>query len=71
MATPYSTVSSLELVTVEEVAEMLGKTPASVRWMKHAGQLPRGAKISGRVMWKREQIIDWVNAQFDQGPKHA
>lgn len=57
---------SLDLVDVDDVGVMIGRTPASVRWMKHSGQLPRGAKIGGRLVWKRQQIIDWVDAQFDE-----
>lgn len=60
-----NTMSTLDLVTVDEVAAMLGKTPASIRWMIHNSQLPTGAKIGGRRMWKRAQIVAWVDAQFE------
>lgn len=57
--------STLDLVTVDEVAAMLGKSPGSIRWMIHNDQLPRSAKIGGRRMWRRSQIVAWVDAQFE------
>ena len=60
--------SSLDLVTVDEVADMLGKSPQSIRWMRHTGELPTAAKIGGRVVWKRQQILDWVDQQFASQP---
>ncbi len=61
-----NTSSTLDLVTVDEVAAMLGKSPASIRWMVHSSQLPVGARIGGRRMWKRAQIVAWVDAAFDE-----
>ncbi|MFC6715097.1 helix-turn-helix transcriptional regulator [Branchiibius cervicis] len=60
--------STLDLVTVDDVAAMLGKSPSSVRWMRHIGELPEPAKIGGRVVWRRQQIIDWVNSLFPDAP---
>ncbi len=54
----------MDLMTLEEVAEMLRKSPAQLRWMRHNGSGPKSAKIAGRVMYRRADVIAWVDAQF-------
>ena len=59
------TVKAMKLLTLDEVAEMLRKSPAQVRWMRHNGSGPRCAKLGGRVMYREQDVIDWVDAAFD------
>lgn len=59
------TVKAMKLLTLEEVAQMLRKSPAQVRWMRHNSTGPRCAKLGGRVMYREQDVIDWVNAAFD------
>ena len=57
----------LNLKTLDEVAEMLRKTPAQMRWMRHNGTGPRSAKLGGRVMYREQDVLDWINAAFETG----
>ncbi|WDF34568.1 helix-turn-helix domain-containing protein [Arthrobacter agilis] len=57
--------SAVKLRTVEELAEVLRKSPAQIRWMIHNGTAPRSAKIGGRRMFREQDIIDYVNAAFE------
>lgn len=59
------TVKAMKLLTLDEVAEMLRKSPAQIRWMRHNGTGPRAARLGGRVMYREQDVIDWVNAAFD------
>lgn len=55
------------LLYVEEVAEMLRKTPSSLRYMVHKGDdVPRSAKIGGRRMWRESDVIAWLDAKFEE-----
>jgi predicted DNA-binding transcriptional regulator AlpA len=54
-----------KLLTLNEVAEMLRKSPAQIRWMRHNGTGPPAAKIGGRVMFREQEVIDWINKAFD------
>lgn len=54
------------LLYIEEVADMLRKSPASLRFMIHAGTAPRSAKIGGRRMFRESDVLAWVDAQFEQ-----
>ncbi|MFJ6453777.1 helix-turn-helix domain-containing protein [Paenarthrobacter sp. NPDC091669] len=56
----------MKLLTVDEVAEMLRKTPDQVRWLRYSGKGPRHAKLGGRLMYREQDVIDWVNAAFDE-----
>lgn len=52
------------LLTLEEAAEALRKTPAQMRWLRHTGGGPRSAKIAGRVMYREGDIIAFVEEAF-------
>lgn len=53
-----------KLLTLDEVAALLRRSPAQVRWMRHNGTGPRSAKVAGRVMFIEEDLNDWIEAQF-------
>lgn len=57
--------TSLPLLTMEEAAEMLRKSVAQLRWMRHSGVGPRSAKVGGRVMYRKSDVIAWVDAAFE------
>jgi predicted DNA-binding transcriptional regulator AlpA len=59
------TVKAMKLLTLHEVAEMLRKSPAQLHWMRQRNSGPRSAKLGGRVMYREQDVIDWVNAAFD------
>ena len=61
--------SAMKLLTMDEVAEMLRKSLAQLRWMRHNGTGPKCAKLGGRVMYREQDVIDWVNAAFDGAAK--
>ena len=62
-------ITAMKLLTLDEVAEMLRKSPAQLRWMRHNGTGPRSARLGGRVMYMEQDVIDWVNAAFDGAAK--
>lgn len=59
------TIKAMKLLTLEEAAELLRKSPAQMRWLRHNSRGPRCAKIGGRVMYREQDVIDWVNAAFE------
>lgn len=56
----------LKLLTLPEVAEMLRKSEAQLRWMIHKGSAPPSALIGGRRMFRESQVIDWINKAFEE-----
>lgn len=59
------TIKAMKLLTIDEVAEMLRKSPAQMRWMRHNSTGPRCAKLGGRVMYREADVITWVTEAFD------
>ena len=54
-----------KLLTLSEVAEMLRKSEAQLRWMIHNGTAPPSAKLGGRRMFREHEVIDWINQAFE------
>jgi predicted DNA-binding transcriptional regulator AlpA len=65
------TVKAMKLLTLDEVAEMLRKSPAQLRWMRHNGTGPRSARLGGRVMFREQDVVNWVNAAFEDAEATA
>lgn len=55
---------SNRLLTVEEVAEILRKTPNALRYQIHKGSAPRSAKIGGRRMFRESDVEAYIEAHF-------
>lgn len=54
-----------KLLTLEEVAELLRKTPAALRYQVHKGTAPKSAKILGRRMFRASDVAAYIDAQFE------
>jgi predicted DNA-binding transcriptional regulator AlpA len=55
-----------DLLTIEETSELL-RTPVETlrHWRKNC-KGPVSAKLGRRVMYRRADVLAWVDAQFDQ-----
>jgi len=54
-----------KLLTLDEVAELLRKTPAQLRWMIHNGTAPKSAKLGGRRMFREQDVMEWIEQAFE------
>lgn len=54
-----------KLLTLEEVADVLRRTPSALRYQIHKGTAPRSAKIGGRRMFRESDVNAWIDHQFD------
>lgn len=57
---------TIMLWTLTETAEALRKTPSQLRWMIHNDTAPKSALIGGRRMFRAADVIDFVEAQFQE-----
>lgn len=53
------------IVTLNEAATYLRKSPAQMRWMRHTGAGPKSALLGGRVVYRAQDLVDWVEAAFE------
>ncbi len=51
---------------IPDVSAMTGIPEATLRWYRHAGVGgPRSFKLGRRVMYREEDVLDWMQAQYD------
>jgi predicted DNA-binding transcriptional regulator AlpA len=53
------------LLTMEELAELLRRPVATIRYWRYMGTGPRGANVAGRVMYRESDIERWIAEQFE------
>lgn len=63
------TITEMKLLTMDEAAAITRKSRAQMAWLRHQGTGPKSAKLGGRVMYREQDVIDWINAAFDGAAK--
>lgn len=53
------------LLYIEDLAELIRRSPSAVRFMVHKGTAPRSALIGGRRMFRESDVLAWIEAQFE------
>lgn len=56
--------SESPLISIKDTAPLVGKSEASLRWAIHNGTAPPSALIMGRRVFRREQVLEWIDHQF-------
>lgn len=59
-------VATISLLTIKEVAEMLRKSDAQLRWMIHTGTAPKSALIGGRRMFRMSDVEAYIEEAFSE-----
>ncbi|MGP5023767.1 helix-turn-helix domain-containing protein [Glutamicibacter ardleyensis] len=55
------------LMTMAEVSGMTGIPVNTLRYYRHLGNKgPRSAMIGSRIMYREQDVIAWINEQFDK-----
>lgn len=57
---------AISLHTIKEVAGMLRKSEAQLRWMIHSGTAPRSAMIGGRRMFRLSDVTEFIDEAFSE-----
>jgi excisionase family DNA binding protein len=55
-----------ELLTITEAAELLRAPVATLRYWRHCNTGPRSFRLGRRVLYRREDLRAWVDAQHHQ-----
>jgi hypothetical protein len=63
---PYPTPRLRRLLTLEETADALRKTPSQLRWLIHVDKAPPSALIGGRRVFDADSVAAWLDQQFEQ-----
>ena len=55
-------------LTTGEAASMLNVPQATLRWWRHARTGPKSFRMGPRkVMYRRSDVVSWVEAQYGEG----
>jgi excisionase family DNA binding protein len=54
-----------DLLTISEAAAILRTPVATLRYWRHLGTGPRSFKIGRRVLYRADDLHEWINAQHD------
>jgi excisionase family DNA binding protein len=50
------------LITAEEFAELMQVSVRSVWRLRSAGEIPEPVRIGGTIRWRREEVLQWIEA---------
>jgi excisionase family DNA binding protein len=69
VSTPAPSGTSSELLTLPEAAELLRAPVATLRYWRHLGSGPRSFRLGRRVLYRRDDVQAWVDAQRNSGSR--
>ncbi|MBN1092269.1 helix-turn-helix domain-containing protein [Blastococcus sp. TML/M2B] len=55
-----------ELLTIAEAAQLLRAPVATLRYWRHLGTGPRSFRLGRRVLYRRDELHSWIDAQRRQ-----
>lgn len=55
-----------ELLTITEAAELVRAPVATLRYWRHLGTGPRSFRLGRRVLYRRDDLCRWIDAQRDR-----
>lgn len=53
------------LMFLKEAADMLRLPESTLRYWRHMNKGPKAARIGGRVMYRKSDVENWIEEQFD------
>lgn len=54
-----------KLMTMAEVSGMIRIPVNTLRYWRYIGQGPKSGKFGSRVMYREQDVIDWINQAFE------
>lgn len=60
-----------ELLTITEAAELLRAPVATLRYWRHLGTGPRSFRLGRRVLYRADDLRDWINARCSQDARDS
>lgn len=65
---PQATAEPL-LITVHDVATILGISVRSVWRLRDSGQIISSVRVGGAVRWRRDEILQWIKDGCPRPPR--
>lgn len=58
-----------DYLTPPETAELVRRPTSTLAYWRHRGEGPRFAKVGKRVLYRRADVLVWIEDQFADGLK--
>lgn len=65
----HSAIHEPELLTITEAAELLRAPVATLKYWRHLGSGPHSFRLGRRVLYRRDDVQAWVDAQQNGGSR--
>jgi excisionase family DNA binding protein len=69
VSAPATSSTPPELLTLPEAAELLRAPVATLRYWRHLGSGPHSFRLGRRVLYRRDDVQAWVDAQRNSGSR--
>ncbi len=56
-----------EILGIDQAAKLANKSVSTMYWLRSTGQGPRSGKLGRRVVYKRSDVLAWVESAFESG----
>jgi excisionase family DNA binding protein len=60
-----------DLLTITEAAALLRAPVATLRYWRHLGTGPRSFRLGRRVLYRRDDLNNWIQSRHDQDDSRA
>lgn len=68
---PTFPAAEADLLTITEVAELLRMPVATLRYKRHDRSGPRSFRLGRRVLYRRSDVIDYIEMHYNNDGPHA
>lgn len=65
MEEPIAAVQESDLIRIREVHALTTIPVSTLRYLRNEGKGPRSFKLAGRIVYKRQDVLDWIEEQYD------
>lgn len=53
----------MKLMTTAEVADLVRRPPATLRYWRHINEGPPSFRLQGRVVYREDAVLTWIEGQ--------
>lgn len=71
MEEPIAAVQESDLIRIREVHALTTVPVSTLRYLRAEGKGPRSFKLGGRIVYKRQDVLDWIEAQYSADAPEA
>ena len=64
---PEPTTAADEILDIGQAAKLANKSVSTMYWRRQTGQGPRSGKLGRRVIYKRSDVLAWIECAFEGG----